>query len=135
MNDANDRERLFVARCSLVLFIAGLLVPLIIAGVGAGFCGGAKTETAAFFSALGLGLIAGVLALVFGILGRRYLSGKIGMIGGALLLMLALLVVASLVWPRNDPTPHVPAGGGPGAKATEKAADRPGATMPKKAGK
>ena len=30
MNNATDKDRLFIANCSLVLFIAGVLVPLII---------------------------------------------------------------------------------------------------------
>jgi uncharacterized ion transporter superfamily protein YfcC len=97
MNNHHDTEHLFVARCSLVLFIAGLLIPPMILALGADARDAAKQT--AFFAAFGLGLLAGVLSLIFGTIGRRYLSGKIGMIGGIILLALALVVVALLVLP------------------------------------
>jgi hypothetical protein len=93
MNDAHDTERLFVARCSLVLFVAGLLVPLIIGVVVLALSQPSfsqRAEATAAFLALGFGLIAEVLALVLGIAGRRHLSGKIGMIGAITIIVMAL---------------------------------------------
>ena len=92
MNDSNDRERLFVARCSLVLFISGLAVPFVIAGLVVAFSRLSPDDTRkiAAILALGFGLIAQVVALICGIVGRRHVSGKIGMIGATVVLMVAL---------------------------------------------
>jgi chromate transport protein ChrA len=93
MNDANDRDSRFVARCSLVLFIAGLLVPFII--VVAGFilserAPSLETEEKSIGLAVGFGVVAEVLALILGIIGRRHLSGNIGMYGSMIVLLAAL---------------------------------------------
>ena len=77
MNDAS--ERVFVARCSLVLFIVGLLVPFAIARLGAFLDYPAWAPILAFACSL----IAEIVGVIFGIIGRRYLSGKVGMIGSA----------------------------------------------------
>jgi 4-amino-4-deoxy-L-arabinose transferase-like glycosyltransferase len=133
MNESNDKERLFVARCSLVLFIAGLVVPFVIAGlvVAVSRLSPSDTERIAAILAVGFGLIAEVLAVICGIFGRRHLSGKIGMIGAAVIvvlvvlalglfvgglrgmistivvLMLALVGLSALVWGRGRGKPHL----------------------------
>jgi hypothetical protein len=90
---------LFVARCSLVLFIAGLVVPFVIAGLVVAFSRlpPSDTERTAAILAVGFGLIAEVLALICGIVGRRHLSGKIGMIGAAVMLVLVVAALG-LLW-------------------------------------
>jgi hypothetical protein len=101
MNESNHRERLFVARCSLVLFIGGLLVPFIIAVMVFAVSGRHLSEDAkniAGVLAVGFGSIAEILALICGIIGRRHLSGKIGMIGAIVVLVIApaLAIVLAL---------------------------------------
>ena len=68
-------ESLFFARCSLVLFLAAPLARLNIPSLDDGFC-----------------LIAEIVALICGIVGKRHLSGKVGMIGAVVIGLLALLV-------------------------------------------
>ncbi|MGA2033217.1 MAG: hypothetical protein ABSG68_13245 [Thermoguttaceae bacterium] len=93
MDNVNDTDRAFIARCALGLFIAGLLVPFLIEVMIVTFSGShAATDTAAPL-ALGFGLICEVLAFVLGIVGRRYASGKTGMIGGATTLVMVLVLV------------------------------------------
>jgi hypothetical protein len=95
MNDANGNDRLFIARLALVLFVGGLLGPIVIATAWG------KSDAAALTTA-GLALIAEVLALFLGIVGRKHLAGRIGMFGAAVVLGLALLsaAVALLRWAR-----------------------------------
>jgi hypothetical protein len=93
--DIGDREHWFIARCSLVFFIAGLLVPLII---GVLLVSLGAYDVIYFYTCLGLGFIAEVLALVFGIVGRRRLPGKVGMYGAIVVCALILLYLGALTW-------------------------------------
>ena len=94
MNDANDKDRLFIARCSLVLFIAGLLVPFIILVILALREArlSREAEQTATLLAFGFYAIAHVLAVVLGFLGQRHLSGRIGMFGPIIVFVLAFAV-------------------------------------------
>jgi hypothetical protein len=90
MNDTDARDRLFVARAALVLFVLGLLVPFIIAVLGMAFSRlGGDADTAALLG-IGCGFVCEGLAFVLGLVGRRHVSGKIGMFGGVIVLVLAL---------------------------------------------
>ena len=91
MNDANDKDRLFIARCSLVLFIAGLLVPFIILVILAlrETRLSAETKQTATILAFGFYATAQVLAVVLGFIGQRHLSGRIGMFGPIIVFVLA----------------------------------------------
>ncbi len=87
MNDTNDNQRVGIGKWALVLFVIGLLVPLLILGRSQSHHGAVK-------AAIGFGLIAEGLALLFGILGRKFLYGKIGMIGAIVVLGLVVVLVA-----------------------------------------
>jgi O-antigen/teichoic acid export membrane protein len=89
MNGSNDNERLFIAKWALVLFILGLLAPLLIAALIVALAGPRAEDTAAPL-AVGFGFVCEVLAFVLGIVGRRHASGKIGMLGGVVVLVLAI---------------------------------------------
>ena len=97
MNDATDKDRLFIAKCSLVLFIVGLLVPFIILVI----LDFRETELASETKqniqnlAFGFCAIAEVLAVVLGFAGQRHLSGKIGMFGP---IVVFVLVIALVIW-------------------------------------
>jgi hypothetical protein len=101
MNDADDRERAFVARGSLVLFITGLLVPFIIAVFALGLpdpkLAHEDARNAAAALAFGFSLTAELLALILGIVGRPHLSGKIGMYGAVVTFLIPLALVF-LLW-------------------------------------
>ena len=94
MNDANDKDRLFIARCSLVLFIAGLLVPFVILVIVAlrETRLSRETEQTATILAFGFYATAQVLAVVLGFIGQRHLSGRIGMFGPIIVFVLAFAV-------------------------------------------
>ena len=99
MNEANDPQRSSVAKSALFLFLFGLLAPpvlilLVLAFSGARPPGRAVDEAAPF--AVALGLIAEVLALILGIVGRRYVAGKIAWIGATVVFGLALL--GNVLW-------------------------------------
>jgi hypothetical protein len=103
MNNEHDTERLFVGRCALMLFIGGLLIPLILAILvfalaGANVPSGAKDF--AYGLCFGFGLVAEVLALILGTIGRRHLSGKTAQVGVIVLLVawVVLGVLGSAVW-------------------------------------
>ncbi len=97
MNDSNDNQRLLIARSSLVLFIMGLLVPILtmMAILHSGKYilinwGGVphpndRLDTDSFF-AIGIGFLCEALALLLGITGRRHVSGRIGMVGSIIVL-------------------------------------------------
>lgn len=101
MNDAKDQERMFVARCSLVLFSTGLLVPFIIAVIALGLpdpkLSHEDARSAAAALAFGFGFVAELLALLFGVAGRPHLPARIGMYG-AVVTFLIPLVVVFLFW-------------------------------------
>ena len=84
------KGRLRAANCSLVLFILGFLVPLVI------FLAVPKppdTGTVAFTVisiAVGGSLICELLAVVLGIVGWRHVQGKIGTIGSIIILLITL---------------------------------------------
>jgi hypothetical protein len=96
MNDPNERKHLFAAWCSLVVFIAGLLLPLLIAVVAFALAGPKLSPRHTYVLACFFGMIAEVLALIFGNVGRQHLPGKIGMIGSSVLLLGGVLVIAML---------------------------------------
>jgi len=114
MNNEHDTERLFVGRCALILFIGGLLVPFILAALvlAVGDVNlSSKAESIAHGLCVGFGLVAELLALILGTIGRRHLSGKIAQVG-VIVLLAACVVVgasASAVWfvrslpPRPEP--------------------------------
>ena len=103
MNESNDNDRLFIAKCALILFIMGLLGPFLIAmfivalsPIWTGMAGPRAAETAAPL-AVGFGFLCEVLALVLGIVGRRHASGKIGIFGGLIVLIMAFVMALALV--------------------------------------
>lgn len=103
MDDHHDTERLFVGRCALILFIGGLLVPFLLAVLvltagGADLSSGARDT--AYALSFGFGLVAELLALILGTIGRRHLSGKTAQVGLIVLLAASLVVgaSASAVW-------------------------------------
>jgi len=114
MNEVSDKGRLFVANCSLFLFIAGLLVPFIIA-VLVLLLDGPKlsldTKVTAHVLAVGFGVIAEVLALILGIIGRRHLSGKVGKNGSTSVLLGAVL--AAVGWSFYSSAGSAPPPNGP----------------------
>ncbi len=77
MSETELNDKLF-GYLALGLFVAGLLVPFLIALFA--------SEDIAF----GFGIVAEVLALVFGILGWRQKTGKVAVIGISALLVLAV---------------------------------------------
>ena len=87
MNDIDDNQRVGIGKWALVLFVIGLLVPILILARSQSHHGAVKI-------AIGFGLIAEGLALVFGILGRKFLYGRIGMIGAIVVMGLVLVLVA-----------------------------------------
>ena len=104
MNDSSSNERLFLGKFALVLFVAGLLMPFLIATVIL-----VSSREAIFFRgpvavqlALGFGLIAELLALVLGFLARRHISGRIAMVGAITVFVLIFVIVAGVAGvPRN----------------------------------
>jgi len=98
MDDSTSNERLFLGKFALVLFVAGLLMPFLIATVIL-----VSSRDAMFFRgavavqlALGFGLIAEVLALVLGFFARRRISGQIGMVGAITVFVLIFVMVAGV---------------------------------------
>ena len=114
MNDANENDRLFVARCSLVLFLSGVLVPLvtlIILDLRETELA-PETEQNVEHLAFAFYAIANVLAVVLGFVGQRHLSGKIGMFGPIIVFVLAMAVAMWAFFrssgPRAIETPAAP---------------------------
>jgi len=91
MNDSNDKGRMFVANCSLLLFIAGLYVPHFVGGVRSIF----SLPVESYIWAVRFGFIAEVMAVILGFFGRRHFVGKVGMYGG---MSLIVLEIASILW-------------------------------------
>jgi ABC-type transport system involved in multi-copper enzyme maturation permease subunit len=136
MNNDHDTERLFIGRCALMLFVGGLLIPFILVVLVLALGNpnlSSETKYTACGLSLGFGLVAGVLALIFGIIGRRYLSGKTALVGvivwlGAWLLVGALGSVVLLIKAMPQKVAPIKGGTGPPgwtAKATEKASEGP----------
>ena len=145
MDNEHDTERLFVGRCALILFIGGLLGPfilvvLVLAVGGASLPSGARDT--AYGLSVGLGLVAELLALILGTIGRRHLSGKTAQVG-AIVLLVACVVLgasASAVWfVLSRPGPPVGKSGGTAVKLIDAPAgdktDAGGIPMPKDAGR
>ena len=89
MEHTNDSGKLF-GNLALVLLVAGLLVPFIIA---------------AFASeqlAMGFGVVAVILALVFGVLGWKHKPGKVSVIGVAIVLLWGLGTCVLYVRTKHD---------------------------------
>ena len=76
MDESKSQAGLF-SILSLALFIAGLLVPFLIAAIGGLALG------------VGFGIVAEALALVFGILGWTHRPAKVAVIGIIVLFLLA----------------------------------------------
>ena len=98
MKVANN-TRLYIARCSLGLFVTGLIGPIVIFWAVCSWF--ALTgpmlghhEDLAYRVAFLFGLASLVLAAVFGVIGRRHRSGKIGMFGAIVIVGLVLSMVA-----------------------------------------
>ena len=91
MNDANDKDRMFVANCCLFLFIAGLYVPHFIGVVRSIF----SLPVESYIWAHRFGFLAEVMAVILGFFGRRHFTGKVGMYGGVSLIALE---IASILW-------------------------------------
>jgi hypothetical protein len=86
MNDTNDNQRVGIGKWALALFVIGLLVPIFVLARSESHHGAVK-------AAIGFGLMAEGLALLFGILGRKFLYGRIGMIGGIVVLGLVVVLM------------------------------------------
>ena len=100
MNDTHDQQRSFVARWALFLFIFGLLAPLVLILLVLAFSTAKAPWEAvqrAVPLAIALGLIAEMIALILGIVGRQDVAGKIAWIGSAVVLGLALIVAGSML--------------------------------------
>ena len=91
MKDANDKRRLFVANCSLLLFIAGLYVPHCVSVVTSIF----SLPVASYIWATRFGFVSEVMAVILGFLGRRHFFAKVGMYGA---MSLIVLEIASILW-------------------------------------
>jgi len=103
MNSADDKERAFIAKFALVLFIAGLLLPFAIAaGVLASGGWPPARKNAADSLAFGFGFIAEILALALGIVGRRIVWGRIALVGAAITFALGVLLMAARPFPLSD---------------------------------
>jgi hypothetical protein len=106
MDEPKVSRRLVVARLSLVLFIMGVLAPIVttlailrtheLILINWGNQPLQSGVAVPFFLGIGIGSLCEALALLLGIAGRRHASGKIGMI--ASFIVLALMVPFWLVW-------------------------------------
>jgi len=90
MNETKSNDRFF-GNLALVLFVTGLLVPWIIALF--------NPEIAA-----GFGIVAELLALVFGIIGWKQKTGKVAAIGALVLVVVAMAAVGVYGFARSGPT-------------------------------
>ncbi len=91
MIGADHRHRLVAARCALGLFISGVVLPLVMALLGYRWDWGSRVIVP---PPIMLSLIAEFVALALGFVGRRHLSGKVGMIGALVILACAFLFPA-----------------------------------------
>ncbi len=98
MANSSGSERLFLGKIALILFVAGLLMPFLIATVIL-----VSSRDAIFFRggfagqlAVGFGFIAEVLALVVGFFARRRISGQIGMVGAITVFVLIFVIAAEV---------------------------------------
>ena len=82
MRGAHQADRLLLARCALVLFISGLVLPLVMGMLGRSWDSGGEVLSLH----ASLGLVAEFFALAFGFLGRRHPSGQVGMLGALVIL-------------------------------------------------
>jgi hypothetical protein len=88
----------------LVLFVAGLLMPFLIATVilflyPENVVGQLAQRPAVEF-AVGFGLVAELLAVVLGFVARRHISGQIGIAGAITVLLLILVTMAGVALSR-----------------------------------
>jgi ABC-type transport system involved in multi-copper enzyme maturation permease subunit len=129
MNNDHDTERLFIGRFALMLFVGGLLIPFILVVLVLALGSpnlSSEAKSTAYGLISGFGLVAEVLALIFGIIGRRYLSGKTALVGVIVLVVswIVLGILGSAVWfvLTRPPTPEIK-GGSKYPKGTEAKAD------------
>ena len=87
MSDIDDNQRVGIGKWSLTLFVVGLLLPLLAVARS-------QSHHPAVAIAIGVVLIAEGLALAFGILGRKHLYGRVGMIGAMVVMGVVVVLVA-----------------------------------------
>ncbi len=104
----SERTRLIVARWALavfgggllgsvfVFFLVGVLVPVLLYGVGGS--GPSTWEDLAYIFAFVFVFLSEAVALGLGIVGRRYVSGKVAMIGAGVVLVLQLALIAQAIF-------------------------------------
>lgn len=98
MNDSGKKEHVFIARCAFVLFIAGLLVPFLIATAVLAASGRhGYAERPATLLPLGFAFVAQGLALPLGVIGRQRLSGRIATMGAITAFVVALVIVGGMI--------------------------------------
>ena len=98
MRDANDKQCARFGKLALRLFVLGLLVPFLIVALSIALPGmefSKPTTGTAIRLTIGIGIIE-CLALVFGIIDRKSLYGKIGMIGAIVVLALAIIMAVAV---------------------------------------
>ena len=102
MNVADDKERAFIAKFALVLFIAGLLLPFAIAAGVLASAGrpshpqmSPAIENTVVSLASGFGFIAEILALVLGIAAKRLAWGRTAIVGAAITIALGVILTAA----------------------------------------
>jgi hypothetical protein len=98
MSVADDKDRAFIAKFAFVLFIAGMLLPFAMAAgllASAGWPISPDIENTVVSLAFGFGFIAEILALTFGIVGRKVVWGRIGIVGAAIAIALGVTLTAA----------------------------------------
>jgi hypothetical protein len=90
-----DRNSVLFGKWSLGLFVVGALAPFFLAAFGG-------VILAVVFAG-----VCGSLALVLGVLGWSQMSGRVGVVGGAVLIVACFaLVFVQLPMPRSHLPPH-----------------------------
>ena len=98
VHDSGRQEHVFIARCAFFLFIAGLLVPFLIATVVLATSGRhGYAEVPATLLPLGFAFVAETLALGLGVIGRQRLSGRIATLGAITTFVMALVIVGGVI--------------------------------------
>ncbi len=103
MDNSGGKEHVFAARCAMVLFIAGLLVPFLIAtAVFAASGRHGYAAVPATLLPLAFAFVAQCLALLLGVIGRRRLSGRIAVLGVITTLVIALVIGGGIILSFRD---------------------------------
>ncbi|MEX1098326.1 MAG: hypothetical protein WED34_19935 [Planctomycetales bacterium] len=93
MSDSPTTAAFPFDRWSLYLFVTGLFAPIVFTVFGH------------WGAALSFGLLAQLLALIFGLLGRRSSVGKVGLIGSAIVLA-SVIIMGGAWWSAGEPAGH-----------------------------